>query len=202
MATCSLLGQAVGTAAAVAVRHRTTPRGVYQSHLAEVQQALQWDDSYLPFRPRAATPLTVRARLTASAGDPEALRNGWDRQIGDQRNSWDAGPGDWVTLEWDQAVALSGVRLAFDPDLSRTVHNMVSYYTLAPQNFSVPPSLVKAFSVELLTTGGAWVTAVVVADNHQRLVLVPLAAEARALRFRAQATWGSPQVRVFALDAY
>ena len=33
MATCSLLGQAVGTAAAVAVKNSLNPRGVYQNKL-------------------------------------------------------------------------------------------------------------------------------------------------------------------------
>jgi len=36
-------GQAAGTAAAIATRHRTSPRGVYQEHLGELQEALLRD---------------------------------------------------------------------------------------------------------------------------------------------------------------
>jgi hypothetical protein len=50
MGTTSLMGQAVGTAAALAARHGTTPRGIYESHTAELQQMLMDDDCYLPWR--------------------------------------------------------------------------------------------------------------------------------------------------------
>jgi hypothetical protein len=40
MATCSLLGQAVGTAAAIAVKDSLTPRGVGQSKIHDLQQQL------------------------------------------------------------------------------------------------------------------------------------------------------------------
>lgn len=46
--TLSALGQAAGTAAALALRHRTTPRGVYEKHLHELQQRLLKDDQYIP----------------------------------------------------------------------------------------------------------------------------------------------------------
>jgi hypothetical protein len=36
-------GQAAGTAAAIATRHRTSPRGVYQEHLVELQESLLQD---------------------------------------------------------------------------------------------------------------------------------------------------------------
>lgn len=202
MATCSLLGQAVGTAAALATQHQTTPRGVLQRHLGDLQSALQWDDAYLPFRPRVPSVLTRLARFSANQGDADALRNGWDRQIGDARNSWDAGLGDQVTLEWPAAADVRGLRLVFDSDLSRTTHNMVSYYTLAPQNFSPPAALVRSFCVEYRDAQGTWTGAVQVPDNHQRLVWVDLNLTTTAVRVRFDATWGAPGVRVFALDAY
>ena len=52
MVTCATLGQAAGTAAALAVRWGEGPDGVYRHHLRELQQALMDDDCYLPFRPR------------------------------------------------------------------------------------------------------------------------------------------------------
>jgi len=47
MLTCALMGQAVGTAAAIAKKHRTTPRGVARKHIHEVQQALLKDDAFI-----------------------------------------------------------------------------------------------------------------------------------------------------------
>jgi hypothetical protein len=37
MKTCGMMGEIVGMAAAIAKRHQTTPRGVYQNHLAELK---------------------------------------------------------------------------------------------------------------------------------------------------------------------
>ena len=39
-----------------------------------------------------------------------------------------------------------------------------------------------------------------VAQNHQRLVRVPLAGRARAVRLVPEATWGAPEAHVFAFD--
>ena len=43
MRPCAAMGQAVGTAAAIAVKHSTTPRGVYKSHIKELQETLVVD---------------------------------------------------------------------------------------------------------------------------------------------------------------
>ena len=40
MRPCCAMGQAVGTAAAIATRHGTNPRGVYQRHIKELQETL------------------------------------------------------------------------------------------------------------------------------------------------------------------
>lgn len=47
MRTCCLMGQAAGTAAAIAIQQQTTPRGIYQNHLEQLQQALLKDGAYL-----------------------------------------------------------------------------------------------------------------------------------------------------------
>lgn len=200
MATCATLGQAIGTAAAIAARDGLTPRGVYESRLDELQQTLLWDDCYLPFQPRRLNALTRAATLEASTGDPEPLRNGWDRPIGAARNAWDARPGDWVVCAWAAPQPVRALRLVFDSDLSRTTRNMVATYPLVPQEFAVPPPLVRAFRVEGDSGDGAWRTLAETADNHQRLVRVPVGTTLRRLRFTATATWGAEALRVFALD--
>lgn len=66
MRTCSVIGQAAGTAAAIAIRHETTPRGVYEQHLHELQQTLLRDDAYLPGCVREPSSVTAAADLHAS----------------------------------------------------------------------------------------------------------------------------------------
>ena len=41
MKTCGMMGEIVGKAAAIACRHQTTPRGVYQNHLAELRTLME-----------------------------------------------------------------------------------------------------------------------------------------------------------------
>jgi hypothetical protein len=51
MKTCGMMGEVVGKAASVAVKHGTTPRGVYDSHWAELDELLK-----LPGKARRASP--------------------------------------------------------------------------------------------------------------------------------------------------
>lgn len=48
MATCGLLGQAVGTAAALLKKYHCTPRELYQKHIAELRQLLHKRDAAVP----------------------------------------------------------------------------------------------------------------------------------------------------------
>jgi hypothetical protein len=40
MRTCGMMGEVVGKAAWIAVRHKTSPRGVYQEYLAELKHLM------------------------------------------------------------------------------------------------------------------------------------------------------------------
>ncbi|MCL2479501.1 MAG: FAD-dependent oxidoreductase, partial [Treponema sp.] len=90
MCTCGILGQAAGAAAAVAIRHGETPRGVYRSYIGELQQTLMEDDCWLPGFKRQISKLAGGAKLTSNAnpvaGNAEVLRNGQDRPIGKDDN--------------------------------------------------------------------------------------------------------------------
>ncbi|WP_461671190.1 FAD-dependent oxidoreductase, partial [Mycobacterium tuberculosis] len=45
MATCAVIGEAAGTGAALAVKHGTTPRGIYENHLEHLHQTLLKQDA-------------------------------------------------------------------------------------------------------------------------------------------------------------
>ncbi len=66
MRTCAVIGQAAGTAAAIATRCRLTPREVGRERIDELQQRLLGDDAYLPAVVRRPTAVTKRARIVAS----------------------------------------------------------------------------------------------------------------------------------------
>ena len=200
MATCATLGQAVGTAAAIAAREACLPGAVYEQRLAELRQTLMEDDCYLPFAVRAVPELMRTAALTASEADPEPLRNGLDRPIGDADNGWSCAPGGWVEAAFGAARHVRGVRLVFDSDLNRPEHAQPSNYSLAMPAVGVPSSLVRAFRIDALGADDNWRVVADVIDNYQRLVRIPLDTRAKALRLIPLATWGAERAHLFAWD--
>ncbi len=200
MATCATLGQAVGTAAAMATREDTTPRGVYENHVQELQQTLMDDDCYLPWHVRAVPALTQAAALTAAEGDPEPLRNGLDRPIGDADNGWTGTPGAWVEYRFTEPRPVASTRVVFDSDLNRPEKNQPANYPINMQPVGVPQTLVRDFRIDALEAEGVWRTVAHVQGNYQRLVRVPLGVTTHALRLVPEHTWGAPQVHLFAWD--
>lgn len=66
--TLATTGQAAGTAAAMAIRYHTTPRGIYEKHMTELQQTLLRDDQYIPqMANEDPADLARRATVTASS---------------------------------------------------------------------------------------------------------------------------------------
>lgn len=210
MATCALLGQAMGTAAAIAAANGTTPRGVYQNHIAELKQALMEDDCYLPWNVRAIPELSQKATLTASAGDPAALRNGVDRPVGAVTNDWVGVPGtDWVQYEWPETTQIDEARIVFDSNLNRKgkgacakneEKNCLSNYPLNQPARTTPETLTQAFRLDARLPDGSWQTVYEETNNYQRLVRVPLAIATDAIRLVPLATWGAETARLFAFD--
>jgi len=116
-------GQAAGTAAAIASRHASTPRGVYETYIGELQQALLRDGCYLPgVRNSDVSDLALKAKAEASSAAPGAVaanvNNGWNRAVGTDRNAWapdlkSAGP-QWVSLRLSEAAAVCEVHVTFE----------------------------------------------------------------------------------------
>jgi hypothetical protein len=162
--TNAVIGQATGTAAAMCVEHETTPRGVYQNYLEDLQQQLLKDGATiieLPNRDprdlaRSAT-ATASSEKVRSEGERMAAAkviDGFARVTGTRTCAWAPDPKQrlpqWVELAWDK------------PQTFNTVH--VSFLTKnnAPQRFAVE-----------VFQGGAWRRVAEVADNRHRRHVLP-----------------------------
>ena len=212
MATCAMLGQAVGTAAAIAVRERATPADVRRKHLAELQDTLEDDDQMLPYRWRKVSALTASAKV---APEHEALRNGIDR-------TWDkVDNGVWLEIvgspgrdapgtcppcleaavyEWERPVRLSGARVVFDSDFKVRGKRMRKLEA-TQERVEMPKMLAKGFRIEV-RTGGEWRTVFSDGANYRRLRKVTFdPVDATALRLVVTASWGGGKAHVFAFDA-
>lgn len=120
MATCSLLGEAVGKAAAVAVKHGLTPNGVRLSKMDLLQRMLLDGDCFLPSKRREISPLCTQARLNV-VGD--VIRNGEDRphRIYNTDNttaSYSVSNNESITYEFGPS-SVESVHIVFDSDLDR-----------------------------------------------------------------------------------
>lgn len=194
------MGQAVGTAAALAVRKATSPRGVYESHLSALQQTLLDDDCWLPWQTREIPALTQSASLTADAGDPKPLRSGVDRTVGDDRHAWVGPVGSAITYTFGAQADVRQVRLIFDSDLNRDPHNMPCRHRLNP-DWTLPATLVKAFRLEGRDASGSWRELFFTATNHQRLCRIAVNIELSAIRLTPISTWGDDAgCKIFSFD--
>ncbi len=199
MATCSLMGQAVGNAAAIAAAKGLTPRGVFEREIGALKQRLMDDDCWLPWNSREVPEISRRATLTASEGDPEPLRNGVDRPVGGDENSWSGAPASQIQYSFGSPKKLSEARITFDSNLNREKLCMRVNYPLGAEDQGTPHTLVKDFRIEALQ-GEEWGEVARVEDNHQRLVRVPLDVEASGVRLVPENTWGSEAAHIFAFE--
>ena len=210
MATCATLGQAVGTAAALAVRDGLTPRGVYEKRIGELKQTLMQDDCYLPFNRRAIPALTRLSRLACEAPGAENLRNGLDRPIDGQDNGCTLPLGESATYHFDGEREIGEIRLVFDSDLNRETmpgpeaklrRNMIHNRPLGWPDSHVPRTMTRAYRIEGLREDGTAFALAEVSENHQRLNRLAVSARAFGVRFTPLATWGDPACHLFAFEA-
>ena len=220
MATCGILGQAVGTAAALAVQKGLTPREYGKAHIRELQAALMEDDCFLPGFRREPSELTKRATLTADYGDASDLISGVDRKIWGKDNGYYGMCNRPITYTFPEKTKVSSFRLITDSDLDReftegnpnVLNISATLFRRRDYNyttFGFPKCMLKSFVVEYLDDDGQWQTAYETDCNHQRLVRETLNVETTAVRLIPRNTYfgesiygayGSIQAHLFAFE--
>lgn len=196
MATCAIMGQAIGTAAALSVKNSLSPRGVYEAKMAALQETLLDQDCYLPWQSR---PIASTAALTASTGDPAPLQNGVDRMLGEEDNGWWGPEGARLTYSFDTEVPIRALRLALDSDFSKQ-KRMPCRFPAAGNQAAMPAMLLRDFTVEACGTAGDWEAILEVKDNWKRYLAIPLAVKAVSVRLTVGRTWGDSEAHIFGFD--
>ncbi len=191
MGTCAMLGQAVGTAVAQAVR---LGKGIREIDVALLQQELLYDDCYLPGIQRVLSPLTLAAHTNAPA-----VTDGYDRPDNTEYHGYVGDLGQAIELRFEQPVQIQELRLVFDSNLNRPHHNMPCTYFLDEKNYRMPETLIRSYQVEADTSNGKVLLAQV-ENNRRRMVRHQVGKEVTALRLIPQTTWGDTQCRVFSMD--
>lgn len=199
MATCALLGQAAGTAAALCIRHQNDPRSLNSgSKLVELQNTLMEDDCWLPGLLRKVSHIAKQSKITTKGLHGKTLLDGLDRDRPESKHAWLGALGEPIEFNWDRLAKVGGVRIVFDSSFGLN-KRMPCSYPVAVKN-APPKSIVKSFRLEALNKSGQWESVYREEDNYQRLAYVPLSLETKGLRFIPEETHGSPDVRIFALE--
>ena len=210
MGTCSVGGQAVGTAAALAVRYGCTPREVGKAHIDELQQILLKNDAYIPGHANHdPLDLALGAVVTVSSerrgGEAVNVINGVSRSVGENSNCWISeglAEPQSITLTLAKKTALREVRLTFDTDLSHEIQPTLIKNVRKRQVKYLPLELVRDYDVELLS-GGEVVERREVRDNGQRLNVLGFEnTECDAIRVTVRANYGCEDARIFEIRAY
>ena len=213
MATCALMGQAVGTAADMIIDKGTTPAGLRKDYIKELQAILEDDDCMLPYRWRQVNELTKSAKTLA---ENEPMRNGIDREWNGEDNGVYAAVGATnLTYTWDKAITTSEVRLIFDSDFKvrgKRMRKLEETTERAP----MPSEMAREFHIQVRVpatnkkqakeyannpSAGEWKTVATVKDNFRRLVKLSFdAVETDGVRIVVDKTWGSDKAHIFGFD--
>ena len=208
MGTCAIGGQAVGTAAAIAIAKDCTPAEV-GNHIDELQQALLKDDCYIPgFANHDPADLCRSAKVTATSFkegcEPENVINGVARRVGKNENAWESADlqNAVLTLALAEAAEVKQIRITFDPNLTKEIMPSMTRNVRDRQVKGMPHELVKDYKVEALL-GGEVVWSKDVAENYQRLNIHELdAVKCDTIRITALSTHGIDSARIYEVRAY
>lgn len=195
MATCALLGEAVGLAVVVAAHNKILPSALPE-HIQEVQTLLLKHDCYLPYIDRACGDVGAHSELSGIE-NVDILRNGKDRNLEKEEKNYCLIPnGRKVTYKIaDRYVRY--IKIVFDSDLLRSTftcsnweksHNMRANIRGNEPEMYVPKTLAKAYRVEVESVDGTEIFEEKM--NRKRNVLIDLQKKVREIHLTVDENWG------------
>jgi hypothetical protein len=219
MATCAVVGQGVGTAAAYAARNGIVPQALAGNLAAveEIQQQLLEDDAFLIGKVNTSrADFARRAMVTSSSeqaiGPAKNIAVGPTRSVhgdggsprertmaGTHRWMSEAAAGlpAWVQLEWAEPISPRRMQVIFDTGMHRVMtFSLADSYTKQMHWGRPQEETVRDYRVET-RFGGAWQALRAVKGNYQRRNSIDL--EGRqfdGLRVVVEATNGLDHARI------
>lgn len=205
MATCALLGQAVGALNALAIKYESSPEIIASEKYSEVQNILLDDGVHLPHIKRQTSTLTKSAKINLSESELSVLFNGIERprtELNENLISLDLG--STLTFEYSEPKQFNKLRICFDPDFDRnsiTPNYKMQVFTMklhTGKDFvpvKVAKTLVKAFEVY---ADGVLIKKV--ENNYKRLLHLDLGVCAKKIDIKWLETNGDEKVKIYSID--
>jgi hypothetical protein len=208
MGTCSLEGQAAGTAANLCVQKGVNPRDIYIDHINELQENLLRDDAFIPNRPAndsrdlAKQASQIIASSTVS-GDAKLLTDGMSRDINGGIHHWqsDGLPAN-VQVEWKKPISLSKVEIKCDTNLKRNIMMLKESLNDDKHTNTIPEELLKSLQVEA-RVNSRWINFGSIDKNKTRLVKFKSEQiKTTAIRITMKETYGAKNAKLFEVRCY
>lgn len=211
MGTCAIGGQAVGTAAAMAIARNCSVRDVGGMHIHDLQQTLLRDDCYLPgFCNEDDRDMARSAKVSASSEIPggEAVKviSGVARTVGDESHCWISKPLQEqpavLSLCWEKPLKVRELRLTFDSNLSREIMPSIGRIVRERQVKGLPEELVRDYVIRAKQNDRI-VWEQTVCNNGQRLRIHPMEnIECDCITIHVTRTYSCENARIFEVRVY
>lgn len=203
MATCGVVGQAAGTAAAMAAQNGKTPREV---DIAYLQETLMRDDCYLPGKHLPMQNAKMCCSSCALGYTPEKALDGFLRAEENDSHAWmpdENDPSPWLEMQFAQPKEVKTVILRFDSNCSAHYAISISHWWHARIPSGVPQELVKDYTLTFMRHGKC-VHSARIQDNHLRFNTLEWSQGivCDAIRLEIQATYSAKPEKVFQMEAY
>ncbi len=188
MATCAVLGQALGTAVAQALNDKTDIRNV---DINKLQNTLMTDDCFIPNKKREISGICKNAFCS-----DDVVRDGIDRG---EEHCWIGVTGDSLKYNFDTDTEIKKIYITFDSDLNRKSHNMHCLYPLEKTEGFLPETLIKRYSL-IGTSSSGEKFEINVDNSHQRFVTHNVNWKIKTLELIPKETHGVKEFRVFRFE--
>ncbi|MFC2125583.1 FAD-dependent oxidoreductase [Bacteroidota bacterium] len=213
MATCSTLGQAVGTASALCAKQNISPRNLANSsrHISYLQQTLlRQDQSLLGVLNKDENDLAREASVEASSetktGEVINILDGINRDIDDgNSHQWQAemSKGNpWIMLSWKKKVAINQIQITFDTGARRQLRLTGEDSHYYSQIRGPQPESISDFYIEA-KHGNTFKQIVVIKDNYlRRVVYIFDEIDTDSIRIIIKKTNGDKFAKIFEVRCY
>lgn len=211
MATCSVIGQAAGTAAALCARGNALPRELRRDGIGELQQQLLKDDAYIigvsnHDTSDLARGAGVRASSDTAAGQSIYVIDGVHRGVGAALHRWISDPQvplpQWLELRFKEPKRVREVHLVFDTGLNRALTLTHSDGFNGRMIRRPQPETVRDYELQVLDGETARTVAAVKGNYQRKCIHTFEPTTASGLRLIVHATNGDASARVFEVRAY
>ena len=209
MATCAVIGQAVGNAAYLCAKYNCLPADVSANHIAELQDEIQFDGCWLPFRGRKIPACMDGAQTNLTEAEKAVLFNGLERPLDDS-------PVNYVSRETSESIEFQFtkptagvVRLVLDLDFSRQSVNDDGQYRqysmrcnipLDMKPMKMPANLAKKLCISAVYEDGSEKTLFASEENYKHLIFVPTNGKITSLKATFFGAWQSSTTNIYSFD--